>query len=311
MRTRATRCRLCLPPGPGGGHPCRRWGDNRRGGGRQLYRFGEAAHRAFPGQETARSRLIPLLLAIFCLAFALASQAADKITIAAAADLKFAMDEVVVAFRKIHPADQVEVIYGSSGKFHTQIQQGAPYDLYFSADIAYPRALVEKGLAACAVKPYAFGRLVLWSPVLDVTRMSLRSLADPAITRVAIANPKHAPYGKRAEEALRTADLWEQVEPKLVYGENIAHTAQFVQTGNAQVGIIALSLALNPELAGKGGYSLIPAKLHQPLEQGYIVTKRAQDNPLAWHFAAYIGSRQGHAVMTKYGFALPTEHNGT
>jgi molybdate transport system substrate-binding protein len=132
-------------------------------------------------------------------------------------------------------------------------------------------------------------------------------LLDAKITRVAIANPKHAPYGTRAEEALRASGLWEKVEPKLVYGENIANTAQFVQTGNAQIGIIALSLAVNAELADKGGYWLIPEKLHQPLEQGYVITKRAESNALAKRFADYMGSPSARTVMTKYGFVLPNE----
>ena len=253
--------------------------------------------------------------ALHCLLLAVAlffapSAHAEKVTIAAAADLKFAMDEIVAAFKQAHPADAVQVVYGSSGKFHAQIRQGAPYDLYFSADIAFPRELVKAGLAASEVKPYAFGRIVLWSASLDASKMTLASLVDPRIRRVAIANPKHAPYGKRAEEALRAAGLWEKVEPKLVYGENIAHTAQFVQTGNAQVGIIALALALNPELASKGGYWLIPDKLHGPLEQGFIITKRAEGNALAKRFADYMGSSPARAVMTKYGFVLPGEVDG-
>ena len=235
---------------------------------------------------------------------------AEKITVAAAADLKFAMDEIVTAFKKNNPGKELEVIYGSSGKFQTQIQQGAPYDLYFSADIGFPRALAQKGFAASEVKPYAFGRIVLWSATLDATRMTMASLADPKITRIAIANPRHAPYGKRAEEALRASGLWEKLEAKLVYGENIAHTAQFVQTGNAQVGIIALSLAVNSELANRGGYWLIPANLHKPLEQGYIITKRADGNALAKLFADYLGSKQARAVMTKNGFVLPNEVAG-
>ena len=123
---------------------------------------------------------------------------AEKITIAAAADLKFALDEVVVLFKQANPADQVETIYGSSGKFHTQIQQGAPFDLYFSADITYPRALKDEGLAASEVQPYAVGRIVLWSPSRNAAKMTLNDLGNPAIRKIAIANPKHAPYGKRA-----------------------------------------------------------------------------------------------------------------
>ncbi len=236
-----------------------------------------------------------------------ASAYAEKVTIAAAADLKFALDEIVKTFKKGSPTDELDVVYGSSGKFHTQIQQGAPYDLFFSADIGFPRELAKAGMAASDVKPYAVGRIVLWSAGLDAAKMTLDSLTDPKITRIAIANPKHAPYGKRAEEALRATGLWDKVEPKLVYGENIAHTAQFVQTGNAQVGIIALALAVSPELAAKGGYRLIPDKLHEPLEQGFIVTKRAEGNALAKRFSDHMGSKAARAVMTKYGFVLPGE----
>lgn len=254
-------------------------------------------------------KLIQLLSMICALLLSL-SAFAEKISIAAAADLKFAMDELVVAFRQAHPNDEVEVIYGSSGKFHTQIQQGAPFDLYFSADIEFPRQLAKVGLAASEVIPHAFGRIVLWSATQDASKMTLVNLTDPAIKRIAIANPKFAPYGKRAEEALRAQGLWDKVEPKLVYGENIAHTAQFVQTGNAQVGIIALSLALNPELSSKGGYWLIPEELHAPLEQGFIITKRAENNTLAKQFAAYIESKPAREVMTRYGFVLPDEAVG-
>ncbi|HEU0220223.1 MAG TPA: molybdate ABC transporter substrate-binding protein [Gallionella sp.] len=235
------------------------------------------------------------------------AHAGEKVTIAAAADLKFALDEIVVLFNKAHPADQVETIYGSSGKFQTQIRQGAPFDLYFSADIAYPRALKAEGFAASEVQPYAVGRIVLWSPSRDVGKMTLADLADPAIRKIAIANPKHAPYGKRAEEALKAAGVWEKVEVKLVYGENVAQAAQFAQSGNAQVGIVALSLALSHELAKQGGYALIPDKLHQPLEQGFIVTRCATDNPLAQAFARFMAGQEARAVMTRYGFGLPGE----
>ncbi|UUA71690.1 molybdate ABC transporter substrate-binding protein [Cellvibrio sp. QJXJ] len=244
------------------------------------------------------------MLLVLLLAWAPLAQA-EKITIAAAADLKFALDELLVEFKQAHPKDEVEVIYGSSGKFHTQIRQGAPFDLYFSADIEFPRLLAKAGFAASEVVPYAVGRIVLWSATQDASQMTLAHLTDPAIKRIAIANPKHAPYGKRAEEALRTQRLWEKVEPKLVYGENIAHTAQFVQTGNAQVGIIALALALNPELASKGDYWLIPDELHAPLEQGFIITKRAEKNELAQQFADYMESKPARQVMTRYGFVLP------
>ncbi len=254
-------------------------------------------------------KLIKLMIVVVSLLLA-ASAHAEKITVAAAADLKFAMDEIVTEFKKSSATDEVDVIYGSSGKFNTQMQQGAPFDLFFSADIAFPRELAKAGLAASEVMPYAVGRIVLWSASMDASKMTLDSLTDSKIAHIAIANPQHAPYGKRAEEALRSSGLWDKIEPKLVYGENIANTAQFVQTGNAQVGIIALSLAVNPELSAKGGYYLIPDKLHAPLEQGFIISKRAEKNVLAKRFADYMSSKAARSVMTKYGFVLPGEVAG-
>jgi molybdate transport system substrate-binding protein len=259
-------------------------------------------------------RLLFALIATLALVFAAPLRAEEKITLAAAADLKFAMDDIVAQFKKANPQAGVDIIYGSSGKFHTQLQQGAPFDLYFSADIALPRALAAAGLAASSVKPYAIGRLVLWSASRDASRdasrMTLADLADPSIRKIAIANPKHAPYGKRAEEALRAAGVWDKVEPKLVYGENIAQTALYAQTGNADIGIIALSLALNQELAAKGAYRLIDDKLHQPLEQGFIVTQRAAGNALARRFADFMDGKDARAIMVRYGFVLPGEKPG-
>lgn len=250
-----------------------------------------------------------LIVAVWSLLFA-ATAHAEKITIAAAADLKFAMDEIVGGFKSSHPGNEIAVVYGSSGKFHTQIQQGAPFDLFFSADIDFPRELARQGLAASDAKPYAVGRIVLWSNSMEASKMTLANLADAKIARIAMANPKHAPYGKRAEEALKAAGVWNTVQSKLVFGENIAHSAQFVQTGNAQVGILALSLAVSPELSRKGSYSLIPETMHKPLEQGFIITRRGGGKPLAGKFADYMGTKQVRAIMTKYGFVLPGEKTG-
>jgi molybdate transport system substrate-binding protein len=254
-------------------------------------------------------KLFRLLIVVSCLLGA-ATAYAEKITVAAAADLKFAMDEIVASFKKNQPGQEIDVVYGSSGKFHTQIQQGAPYDMFFSADVIFPRELAKQGFAASEVRPYAIGRIVLWSADMDAAKMTLASLADPKIKKIAIANPKHAPYGKRAEEALRSVGLWDKVQQKLVFGENIAQTAQYVQSGNAQVGIIALSLAVSPELSRKGGYYLIPESLHTPLEQGYIITRRGGGNQLASRFAAFMVSKAARGVMTKYGFVLPNEMAG-
>lgn len=243
---------------------------------------------------------------VFLLVAGQTVRAEEKMNIAAASDLKFAIDEIVLLFRSAHPAAQIETTYGSSGQFSTQIRQGAPYDVFFSADIDYPRALKAEGYSASEVRTYGVGRIVLWSPSRDAGKMTLADLADPSIRKIAVANPLHAPYGKRAEQALRAAGVWEKVKSRLVYGENIAQTLQYVQSGNAQVGIIALSLALSPELARHGSYALIPETLYQPLVQGYIITRRAADNPLAHEFALFVAGKEARAIMTHYGFALPT-----
>lgn len=250
--------------------------------------------------------LLSLIIMLSALLFATPSSA-EKITIAAAADLKFAMDEIIATYNRSYPGNTIQVVYGSSGKFHTQIRQDAPYDLFFSADIAFPRELYKQALAGSEVRPYAIGRIVLWSSSMDASGMSLATLTDPKISKIAIANPKHAPYGKRAEEALRAAGVWEKVQSKLVYGENISQTAQYVMSGNAQIGIIALSLVLAPDLSKKGRYYLVPDTMHKPLEQGFIITRRAADNRLAKSFADYIATKQARMIMKKYGFILPVE----
>ena len=251
-------------------------------------------------------RLRSLVLLFALLASPLSAR--EPLRIAAAADLKFAMDEIVRRYAEHDRATRIDVVYGSSGQFKTQIEQQAPFDLYFSADIAYPRALAAKGLAASVVQPYAVGRLVLWGAQYDARALGLGDLRRTEFARIAIANPRHAPYGQRAEEALRAAGVWDAVMPRLVYGENIAQAAQFVQSGNAQLGIIALSLALDPALASQGGYTLIPESLHAPLLQGFIITRRAAGKAEARRFAEFITGTEARAVMSRYGFRLPGEH---
>jgi len=215
------------------------------------------------------------------------------------------MDDIAAEFRKAHPKDTFEVVYGATGKLQTQVQQGAPFDLFFSADSTAPVDLAKAGLAVNEMRIYAIGHLVIWSASVDASKLKLADLTDPKFSRIAIGNPKVAPYGKRAEEALRKTGIWDKVETRLVLGENITQTAQFVESGNAQVGIIALSLVLSPELAKKGGYSLVPDDLHQPLEQGFIVTKRGAGNPVAEAFAKFMQSKEAKAILLRYGYSLP------
>jgi molybdate transport system substrate-binding protein len=230
---------------------------------------------------------------------------AEQATAAVAAGMKFAMDEIAGEFRKAHPKDTFEVVYGATGKLQTQVQQGAPFDLFFSADNTAPVDLAKAGFAGSEMRIYAIGHLAIWSTSVDASKLKLADLTDPKFAHIAIGNPKVAPYGKRAEESLRKAGIWDKVEPRLVLGESITQTAQFVESGNAQVGLIALSLALSPELAKKGGYALVPDDMHHPLEQGFIVTKRGASNKVAEAFAKFMQTKEVKAILLRYGYTLP------
>lgn len=247
---------------------------------------------------------VPVLLSTLLLL--VAPVRAEQITIAAASDLQFAMEALITEFSASETTAEVKVVYGSSGNFNAQITQGAPFDLYFSADISYPQALHASGFAASAPQPYATGRLVLWSTTVDVSALEWSELAADRFKRIAIANPAHAPYGKRAEEMLEAVGLLEQLRPRLVLGDNISQAAQFVQTGAADVGLVALSLVSAPALRDSGWHRVIPEELHKPLVQGFIITRRAQDNALARRFASYISSASAQKILADYGFALPS-----
>ncbi|CAM5216278.1 molybdate ABC transporter substrate-binding protein [Alishewanella longhuensis] len=244
-------------------------------------------------------------LLLLCIIFALPVYASEKLTIAAASDLRYALDDIIALFQQQQPAAEVRVIYGSSGKISTQIRHGAPYDVFFSADIQFPEQLYAEGHAVTQPQLYALGRIVLWSPRQNMAGIDLSQLTTMPFRRLAIAQPAHAPYGQRAKEALQAAGVWAAVEPKLVYGENIAQTAQLAQSGGADIAIIALSLAKFPELA-KQGYQLIPAELHQPLTQAYVITRHGADNSTAQKFTAFMTNKEVLAIMQGYGFELPT-----
>ena len=243
------------------------------------------------------------LLLILGFIYSLTADASDKLTIAAAADLRYAMADIVSLFQQQTQLD-VRVIYGASGKLSTQIRHGAPYDIFFSADISFARQLYQDGLAATAPQPYALGHLVLWSPKQNMAGISLSQLAEFNFNRLAIAQPAHAPYGQRAKQALQAAGVWQKVEPKIVYGENIAQTAQLAQSGGADIALIALSLAKFPELASQG-YQLIPAELHQPLLQAYVITRHGAANHNAERFSAFMGTSEVLSIMQRYGFEQP------
>lgn len=249
-------------------------------------------------------RLFLLVLAIVPAALAFPAHA-QKFTIAAASDLRYALDDIAALYRRAHPDPAFDIIYGSSGKMTTQIMNGAPYDLFFSADIAFPERLHEAGLTATEPAVYAMGRIVIWSSTLDASELRLEDLpTDRRIRRLAIAQPAHAPYGLRAREAMESAGVWEEVRPKLVFGENIAHTAQMVDSGAADAGIIALSLAEFPRLA-QHPHHLIDDALHKPLTQGFVVTERGADNEAVMAFARFMETDAAHEIMERYGFVMP------
>jgi molybdate transport system substrate-binding protein len=230
--------------------------------------------------------------------------------VAAAADLKFAMDELVGAFRTAHPEVVVTVSYGSSGNFFSQIQNGAPFDVFFSADAVYPRRLAEAGLAPPGgVFEYAVGRIVIWAPASSPVRVErgAQALAAPDVRRIAIANPRHAPYGRAAEAALRKLGVYEAVKDKLVFGENVAQAAQFAQSGSADAGVIALSLALAPELARQGRYHELPLDSYPRMDQAGIILGRARDPLAARSFRDFVLGTVGRATLKRHGFFLPRE----
>jgi molybdate transport system substrate-binding protein len=246
-------------------------------------------------------------LMIAVMALSLASTArAQEIRVAAAADLKFAMQDVAAQFEK-QTGVKVDVTYGSSGNFFSQLQNGAPFDLFFSADIDYPRKLDAAGIAdPGTLYEYAIGRIAIWTPPdtkVDVASRGWKTLLDTSVQKIAIANPEHAPYGRAAVAALQKAGIYEQVKPKLVYGENISQAAQFVQSGNAQAGIVAMSLAVSPGMKDGKRWE-IPADMHPPIEQAAIVLKSAANKEGARAFLEFVKSEAGRATLAKYGFTF-------
>ena len=257
------------------------------------------------GRCFSMPRLFFLLALLLCQGRPAAAQAAlAPVTIAAAADLKYALDSLVTIFNRQHPQAKVTAVYGSSGKFYEQLRHGAPFDLFFSADSDYPRRLQQAGLTAGVPTPYALGRLVLWSKKLNPSAKGIKTLLDPQVQHVAIANPTHAPYGRLAEEVLRHYKLYDQVKPKLVLGENIGQAAQYAATGAADVGLLAYALALSPELRRAGRFYLIPAAAHSPLQQSFVVLKRASGNATAAAFATFMATPAARQALKKYGFGL-------
>lgn len=230
---------------------------------------------------------------------------AQSLRIAAASDLRWALDEVSTAFQREQPG-KIAITYGSSGNFHSQLMNKAPFDLFLSADVGYPKDLAQRGLGVKdSLFVYGKGRVVLWVPKaspIAVESLGLAALRHPSVKKIALANPRHAPYGRAAEAALKKARLWDSLKDELVLGENISQTAQFVQSGAADIGFIALSLVMAGPMKDQGRWWMIPSEDHPTLEQGGVILSWATDPALARAFREFMLSPEGTQIMKKYGF---------
>lgn len=231
-----------------------------------------------------------------------------ELVVAAAADLSTALKEVGAGFEK-KTGVKVNLSFGASGALTQQIQNGAPFDLFFSADMDYPRHLIASGDAdGASLYQYAVGKLVLWVPTdssLDVEHQGMNILLDPSVKKIAIANPQHAPYGRAAVAALKHAALYDRVSDRLVLGENVSQAAQFVESGNAQAGFVAFAHAVAPAMRGKGKYWEVPLDYYPALAQGAVVLSRSLHKKEAAEFLEYIKTKESAELFRKFGFTVP------
>lgn len=250
--------------------------------------------------------LCGVLASSSCKKEAASGTSSEPIKVAAASDLAFAFKAVGAAFTTKTGAE-VKFTFGSTGQLAKQISEGAPYDVFAAANVSFVDEVVKAQACDGATKAmYARGRIVVWSKKSgDVAApAALMDLEDARFVKIAIANPEHAPYGKAAKQALEASGLWDKVQPKIVYGENISQTLQFAQTGNAEAAIAALSLAI---VAEDGAYFLVDESLHKPIDQALVVCKRGASVTVARQFAEFVGSPEGRTIMKRFGFLLPGE----
>jgi molybdate transport system substrate-binding protein len=254
--------------------------------------------------------LIGLLALVSGVAIPQAESAEREINVAAAADLSAALQEVAANYKK-RTGVVVKLSFGASGALTQQIQNGAPFDVFFSADMEYPKQLIAGGQAESAtLYRYAVGQLVLWVPrdsPLDVEHMGMDVLLDPSVKKISIANPQHAPYGRAAVAALKHYGLYEKVSDRLVLGENVSQAAQFVESGNAQAGFVALAHAVAPAMQGKGKYWIVPGEAHPPLEQGVVLISHAPHRQDAAAFLGFVQTEEAAGILRRYGFSSPDQ----
>jgi molybdate transport system substrate-binding protein len=232
-----------------------------------------------------------------------------SLSVAAASNLVYALDAINAEFRRSAPEITLTVATGASGNLVAQITNGAPYDIFLSADLDYPRALIAQGGAdAKTLTTFSIGRLVLWTTRtdLDVSDPAV-TVRNPAVRKLAVANPATAPYGRAAQQALEKLGAWSAAQPKIVTGENVTQAAQFVETGHADAGFVALSLVLSPKLKDRGRWAEVPAILYAPLDQGAVITTRGAKNPAAARYLAFLGGPAARKILQVYGYALPAK----
>jgi molybdate transport system substrate-binding protein len=252
--------------------------------------------------------LVAAALCVLTLAACGSAPQSREVRVAAAADLTFAMADIIELVQDVDPSITVLPTYGSSGQFLQQIVNGAPFDLYLSADVAFPDELVVLDLADAADRfDYAVGRLVVWTTKPELGVPTLQTLTDPRVKKIAIANPRHAPYGRAAESAIDQAGLTTDVQGKLVLGENVSQAAEFVLSGSADVGIVALSLVLADPVRDTGTWSEIPFADYPTIRQGGVVLQRARDIDAARTVRDVLTSPAGRDVLSRYGFRLADE----
>ncbi len=248
----------------------------------------------------------PLLLLLLSL-LAGPALAADLLSVAAASDLTYCMDDLAAGFRRESTGVQVKVAVDASGTLFKQMKNGAGYDVFLSADMAYPaRLAVEAGAVAASLVPFAIGRVALWTvdPRFDV-RQGMRVLTDSRLGRLSIANHEVSPYGRASKAALESHGFWASVKGKLVLGDNVTHAAKLVQAGQADIGIVSMSTLLSPQFKGVGHYYLIPDTGVPPIEHGAVITAHGKGNPAAARFLAYLQSAAGREILHRHGFGLP------
>jgi molybdate transport system substrate-binding protein len=240
-----------------------------------------------------------------------APRGVSTVRVAAASDLQFAFTEMAARLERRDRSIRVHAAYGSSGTFYAQLRQRAPYDLYLSADVEYPRDLVRAGFGRQSdLFVYAVGRLVLWVPTRSTLSIECDHLtALLSARRIALANPRHAPYGRAAESALRQAGLWATLQPKILLGDNVAQAAQFVMSGGADAALIARSLAVAPAMRGAGRYWDVPPEEHPPLVQGGLVMPWTSSRQAAERVRDYLLSVEGRELLVSYGFGPPGERS--